>query len=189
MTEPGSQGDALGPLHGVPIAIKDLLFTKDAVTASGTEVMKDFRADFDATVVTRLREAGAVIIGKTQLTEGAYGSHHPSIKAPLNPWSADAWSGVSSSGSGVAVAAGLAFAALGSDTGGSIRFPSACNGLVGLKPTYGRVSLHGAFPLANSLDHIGPMTRMLRTRLESWVSSRALIPRTQTALIPWCLGT
>ncbi|MEC7612089.1 MAG: amidase, partial [Pseudomonadota bacterium] len=125
----------------------------------GTEVMKDFRADFDATVVTRLREAGAVIIGKTQLTEGAYGSHHPSIKAPLNPWSADAWSGVSSSGSGVAVAAGLAFAALGSDTGGSIRFPSACNGLVGLKATYGRVSLHGAFPLANSLDHIGPMTR------------------------------
>ena len=153
------QGDALGALHGVPIAIKDLLFTEDAVTASGTEVMKDFRADFDATVVTRLREAGAVIIGKTQLTEGAYGSHHPSIKAPLNPWSVDAWSGVSSSGSGVAVAAGLAFAALGSDTGGSIRFPSACNGLVGLKPTYGRVSLHGAFPLANSLDHIGPMTR------------------------------
>ena len=153
------QGDVLGPLHGVPIAIKDLLFTKDAVTASGTEVMKHFRADFDATVVTRLREAGAVIIGKTQLTEGAYGSHHPSIEAPLNPWSADAWSGVSSSGSGVAVAAGLAFAALGSDTGGSIRFPSACNGLVGLKPTYGRVSLHGAFPLANSLDHIGPMTR------------------------------
>ena len=154
-----SQGDVLGALHGVPIAIKDLLFTKDAVTASGTEVMSDFRADYDATVVTRLREAGAVIIGKTQLTEGAYGSHHPLIAAPLNPWSADAWSGVSSSGSGVAVAAGLAFAALGSDTGGSIRFPSACNGLVGLKPTYGRVSLHGAFPLANSLDHIGPMTR------------------------------
>ena len=157
--EARQSGAPLGVLHGVPIAIKDLLFTKNVETASGTEVMRDFKPDFDATVVTRLRAAGAVIIGKTQLTEGAYGSHHPSIAAPVNPWSQDAWSGVSSSGSGVAVAAGLAYAALGSDTGGSIRFPSACNGLVGLKPTYGRVSLHGAFPLANSLDHIGPMTR------------------------------
>jgi amidase len=153
------QGEPLGALHGVPVAIKDLLFTKDAVTASGNLVMQNYQSDIDATVVTRLRAAGAVIIGKTQLTEGAYGSHHPALQAPVNPWSKDAWSGVSSSGSGVAVAAGLAFAALGSDTGGSIRFPSACNGLVGLKPTYGRVSLHGAFPLANSLDHIGPMTR------------------------------
>ena len=153
------RGEPLGVLHGVPIAIKDLLFTKGIDTASGTDVMRDFKPDYDATVVTRLRAAGAVIIGKTQLTEGAYGSHHPLIAAPVNPWSSDAWSGVSSSGSGVAVAAGLAYAALGSDTGGSIRFPSACNGLVGLKPTYGRVSLYGAFPLANSLDHIGPMTR------------------------------
>ena len=157
--EARQQGAQLGLLHGVPIAIKDLLFTAGVETASGTDVMRDFKPNYDATVVTRLRAAGAVIIGKTQLTEGAYGSHHPSIAAPVNPWAPDAWSGVSSSGSGVAVAAGLAYAALGSDTGGSIRFPSACNGLVGLKPTYGRVSLHGAFPLANSLDHIGPMTR------------------------------
>lgn len=152
-------GEPLGLLHGVPIGIKDLLFTKGLPTASGTRVMADFRPDFDATVVTRLRQAGAVLIGKTQLTEGAFGSHHPSINAPINPWDQDLWSGVSSSGSGVAVAAGMVFGAIGSDTGGSVRFPSASCGLVGLKPTYGRVSLHGAFPLANSLDHIGPMTR------------------------------
>ncbi len=152
-------GEPLGLLHGVPIGIKDLLYTKGVPTASGTQVMADFCPEYDATVVTRLRQAGAVLVGKTQLTEGAFGSHHPAITPPVNPWDQDLWPGVSSSGSGVAVAAGLAFAAIGSDTGGSIRFPSASCGLVGLKPTYGRVSLHGAFPLANSLDHIGPMTR------------------------------
>ena len=154
-----ARGQPLGALHGVPIAIKDLLYTKGIATASGTLVMQDFHPSFDATVVARLERAGAVIIGKTQLTEGACGHHHPQIPAPINPWDKRAWSGVSSSGSGVSVASGLAFAALGSDTGGSIRFPSASCGLVGLKPTYGRVSLHGAFPLAGSLDHIGPMTR------------------------------
>ena len=159
LDEARKAGKPLGPLHGVPIAIKDLLFTAGIPTASGTLVMKDFVPDYDATVVTRLRDAGAVIIGKTQLTEGAFGSHHPDIEAPRNPWNADHWPGVSSSGSGVAVAAGLAFGALGSDTGGSIRFPCASCGLVGIKPTYGRVSRYGAFPLAESLDHIGPMTR------------------------------
>lgn len=153
------QGQPLQPLHGVPIAVKDLLNTRGVVTASGTVVMKDYVPDDDATVVTRLKEAGAVIVGKTQLTEGAFGAHHPEIEAPLNPWSRAHWTGVSSSGSGVAVAAGLAYGALGSDTGGSIRFPSASCGLVGIKPTYGRVSRYGAFPLAESLDHIGPMTR------------------------------
>ncbi len=153
------QGAQLGALHGVPIAIKDLLFTRGVKTASGTQVMADFKPDYDATVVTKLRDAGAVIIGKTQLTEGAFGAHHPSIDPPKNPWDLEVWPGVSSSGSGVAVAAGMAFGALGTDTGGSIRFPSACCGLVGLKPTYGRVSRYGAFALAESLDHIGPMTR------------------------------
>ncbi len=152
-------GKPLGALHGVPIAIKDLLFTKAEATASGTLVMADFKPDFDATVVSRLKDAGAVIIGKTQLTEGAFGAHHPEIDPPRNPWNPDYWPGVSSSGSGVAVAAGLAYGALGTDTGGSIRFPCASCGLVGLKPTYGRVSRHGAFELAGSLDHIGPMTR------------------------------
>ena len=159
LDERRAAGDALGPLHGVPIAVKDLLYTADAPTASGTLVMRDYRASFDATVLVKLRAAGAVVLGKTQLTEGAYGMHHPRIPVPRNPWNPALWSGVSSSGSGVAVAAGLAFGAIGSDTGGSIRFPSACNGLVGMKPTYGRVSCHGAFPLAQSLDHLGPMTR------------------------------
>ena len=152
-------GEPLGLLHGVPIAIKDLVFTAGEPTASGTRVMADYVPQFDATVLTRLQEAGAVIIGKTQLTEGAFGSHHPAITPPVNPWHPDYWTGVSSSGSGVSVAAGMAFGALGTDTGGSIRFPSACCGLVGIKPTYGRVSRHGVFELAGSLDHIGPMAR------------------------------
>ena len=154
-----SDGKPLGALHGVPIALKDLLYTRGIATASGTKVMRDHIPDEDATVVTRLKQAGAIIIGKTQLTEGAFGAHHPEVDPPKNPWNTAHWPGVSSSGSGVAVAAGLAFGALGTDTGGSIRFPSACCGLVGIKPTYGRVSRHGAFPLAESLDHIGPMTR------------------------------
>ncbi|MDH3641716.1 MAG: amidase [Gammaproteobacteria bacterium] len=154
-----AEGKPLGALHGVPIALKDLLFTRGIATASGTMVMRDHIPDEDATVVTRLKEAGAVFIGKTQLTEGAFGVHHPQVDPPKNPWNSDHWPGVSSSGSGVAVAAGLAFGALGTDTGGSIRFPSASCGLVGIKPTYGRVSRFGAFALAESLDHIGPMTR------------------------------
>lgn len=152
-------GAPLGALHGVPIALKDLLYTKGLPTASGTRVMADFLPEEDATVVTRLLQAGAVIIGKTQLTEGAYGVHHPEVAAPRNPWDPARWPGVSSSGSAVAVSAGLCYGAIGTDTGGSIRFPSASCGTVGLKPTYGRVSRHGAFPLAESLDHIGPMTR------------------------------
>lgn len=159
LDEKQASGEPLGLLHGVPIGIKDLLFTRGLPTASGTMVMQNFCPTYDATVVERLRAAGAVLLGKTQLTEGAFGAHHPDIMPPLNPWNANAWSGVSSSGSGVAVAAGVAFAAIGSDTGGSIRFPSASCALVGLKPTYGRVSLYGAFPLANSMDHLGPMTR------------------------------
>jgi amidase len=100
-----------------------------------------------------------VIVGKVKLTEGAFSSHHPDVAAPKNPWNAAHWTGVSSSGSGVAVAARLAYGAIGTDTGGSIRFPSAACGVVGIKPTYGRVSRAGAFPLADSLDHVGPMTR------------------------------
>lgn len=154
-----SGGATCGPLHGVPIAIKDIIDLAGCVTAAGTTVYVDNVASTSAPIVERLIAAGAVIIGKTQLTEGAYGRHHPDIAAPVNPWHADYWSGVSSSGSGVAVSAGLAFGALGSDTGGSIRFPSAACGLVGLKPTYGRVPRAGVFPLAETLDHIGPMTR------------------------------
>lgn len=148
-----------GRLHGVPIAVKDLCYTKDMPTACGTTIMAGWVPDEDATVVRRLRSAGAVILGKLQMTEGAFADHHPDVATPVNPWHADHWPGASSSGSGVATAAGLCYASLGSDTGGSIRFPSAMNGVTGLKPTWGRVSRHGAFPLSQTLDHIGPMTR------------------------------
>jgi amidase len=146
-------------LHGAPIAVKDLCWTKGVPTAAGSTIHRDFKPSEDATVVRRLREAGAIILGKTQLTEGAYGLHHPAITPPVNPWHAAHWTGVSSSGSGVATAAGLCYGSLGSDTGGSIRFPSNANGITGLKPTWGRVSRYGVFELAATLDHIGPMTR------------------------------
>jgi amidase len=149
----------LSQLHGVPIAAKDLCFSKGVKTASGMPIHRDFVPTFDATVVRKLREAGAVLLGKLQLTEGAFADHHPAVAPPVNPWHADHWSGASSSGSGVATAAGLCFGSLGSDTGGSIRLPSAADGVTGLKPTWGRVSRHGCFELAASLDHIGPMCR------------------------------
>ncbi len=176
-------GETLGPLHGVPIAIKDLLFTQDIPTASGTVVMKNFVPGYNATVLEKLRSAGAVIIGKTQLTEGAFGSHHPNITPPKNPYNREFWPGVSSSGSGVSVAAGFAFGAIGSDTGGSIRFPSACCGLVGLKPTYGRVSRYGVWPLAESLDHIGPMTRTVEDAARIFVAIAGHDPADPTSLV------
>lgn len=153
------KGDIRGPLHGAPIAVKDLCWTKGVPTAAGMTIHANFKPDQDATVVKRLRAAGAVIMGKLQLTEGAYADHHPKIAAPVNPWNSAHWSGASSSGSGVATAAGLCYGSLGSDTGGSIRFPSAANGLTGIKPTWGRVSRFGVFELAATLDHIGPMAR------------------------------
>ncbi len=153
------QGNVRGPLHGVPIAVKDLCWTKGVPTAAGMTIYRDFKPDRDATVVEKLRAAGAVNLGKLQLTEGAYADHHPKITPPVNPWNKAHWSGASSSGSGVATAAGLCYGSLGSDTGGSIRFPSAANGCTGLKPTWGRVSRFGVFELAATLDHIGPMTR------------------------------
>ncbi len=154
-----ARGDIKGPLHGAPIAVKDLCWTTGVPTAAGMTIYRDFRPTEDATVVKKLRAAGAVILGKLQLTEGAFADHHPDITPPVNPWNAAHWSGASSSGSGVATAAGLCFGSLGSDTGGSIRFPSAANGVTGLKPTWGRVSRYGVFELAATLDHIGPMAR------------------------------
>lgn len=154
-----ANGKARGPLHGVPLAVKDLLWTAGVPSAHGMTIYKDHRPAEDATAVRRLREAGAVLLGKLQQTEGAFADHHPQITPPRNPWGDELWCGASSSGSGVATAAGLCFGALGTDTGGSIRFPSAANGITGLKPTWGRVSRYGAFELAASLDHIGPMAR------------------------------
>ncbi len=154
-----ARGQSRGPLHGVPIAVKDLLDTKGYRTAAGTTVLADNVPDSNATVVERLEQGGAVLLGKLQLTEGAHAEHHPDITPPVNPWNEAFWTGVSSSGSGVATAAGLAFGTLGTDTGGSIRFPSLACGATGVKPTWGRVSRAGCFALANSLDHIGPIAR------------------------------
>jgi len=148
-----------GPLHGVPLGFKDLLWTKGVATTAGMELLKDFRPEADATVITRLRRAGAVLIAKLHMTEGATLSHHPSLPRPVNPWSAEHWTGVSSSGSGVATAAGFCYGALATDTGGSIRMPSSANSVTGIKPTWGRVSRYGLIPLSESDDHIGPMAR------------------------------
>ena len=152
-------GNYRGQLHGIPIAVKDLCFTKGTRTMGGMGVLKDFVPDYDATVISRLESAGAVLLGKLNLTEGAMLGYHRDFDVPVNPWNADYWAGASSSGSGVATAAGLCFASLGTDTGGSIRYPSMANGVVGLKPTYGRVSRYGVLPLSETLDHVGPMTR------------------------------
>ncbi len=132
-----------GPLHGIPVAVKDLCYTKGVRTMGGLGVLADFVPEYDATAVAKLEQAGAILLGKLNLTEGAIGGYHPDFEVPVNPWDESLWPGASSSGSGVATAAGLCFASLGTDTGGSIRFPSMSNGTVGLKPTYGRVSRDG----------------------------------------------
>ncbi|HKT87156.1 MAG TPA: amidase [Candidatus Sulfotelmatobacter sp.] len=154
-----SQGQWHGPLHGIPIALKDLIDTAGVRTTAATALLENRVPKEDADVVRRLRQAGAVIIGKNNLHEWAYGgsslvSHFGDVH---NPWDASRIAGGSSGGSAAAVAAGLAIAAIGTDTAGSIREPGALCGCVGLKPTYGRVSSRGIIPLSPSLDHIGPI--------------------------------
>jgi aspartyl-tRNA(Asn)/glutamyl-tRNA(Gln) amidotransferase subunit A len=157
-------GRRRGPLHGVPLAYKDLCFIAGLPTSCGTSTAEYFIAESDCTVVARLRTAGAVTLGKLNMSELALGpfgdnAHHGHVQ---NPWRPGFCSGGSSSGSGAAVAAGLALGAVGSDTGGSIRLPAAACGIVGLKPTYGRVSRAGAMALSWSNDHLGPMTVTVR---------------------------
>ena len=172
-----------GPLHGVPIAVKDLCYTDFAPTAAGMLIHKDFIPPYTCTVVERLERAGAVILGKLSMTEGAFAIHHPGMPTPVNPWRAEVWTGASSSGSGAATAAGLCYGSLGSDTGGSIRFPSAACGLTGLKPTWGRVSRYGVFPLSETLDHIGPMTRTAADCAVMLAAIAGADPRDPTALL------
>lgn len=150
-----------GPLHGIPVAIKDLFETAGVRTTGGSRHFQDWIPDRDATAVSRLNEAGAVTLGKTGMHELAWGSTsvNPFFGAVLNPWCQERHPGGSSGGSATAVAAGLAFAALGSDTGCSIRQPAHCCGIVGHKPTFGLVSKSGAIPLVRSMDHVGPLTR------------------------------
>jgi len=155
------QGRYRGPLHGIPITIKDLFATRGVRTTGGSKLFADWVPDHDATAVARLRAAGAVIVGKTNLHELAYGvtNDNPHFGPARNPWNPRLVTGGSSGGSGLAVATSQCCASLGSDTGGSIRIPSSACGIVGLKPTYSRVSRYGAMPLAWSLDHAGPMTK------------------------------
>lgn len=153
-----------GSLDGVPISIKDLLDTKDMITTYGGRHFQNHAPAMDATAVQMLRNAGAIIIGKTNLHEYAYGTtnENPHYGKTLNPWNRAKIPGGSSGGSAVSVSAGLAVASIGTDTGGSIRIPAALTGVVGLKPTYGLISNHGVFPLAESLDHVGPITKTVR---------------------------
>jgi aspartyl-tRNA(Asn)/glutamyl-tRNA(Gln) amidotransferase subunit A len=154
-------GHYRGPLHGVPVGLKDLIYTGGVRTTMGSAFFKDYVPDYSATVVLRLEVAGAVIVGKTNTHEFAYGpTGDRSYFGPTrNPHDRRRIPGGSSAGSGAAVAANLLYGSLGSDSGGSIRIPSALCGVVGMKPTFGRVSKHGVFPLSWTLDHVGPLTR------------------------------
>jgi aspartyl-tRNA(Asn)/glutamyl-tRNA(Gln) amidotransferase subunit A len=153
-------GRVRGPLHGVPIAVKDLCWTRGERTTGGSKVLADFVPDEDGTVVARLRAAGAIVFGKTNTPEFAYGPLNQYHYGPShNPWDVGRFTGGSSMGAAAALAGGLAPGAIGSDTGGSIRGPAFWSGVTGLKPTYGRVPLRGVVPLATSLDHVGPMAR------------------------------
>jgi amidase len=154
-----AEGNYKGVLHGIPIALKDILQMAGTQMAVGSTILKGNVSGYDAAVVEKLKAAGAVILGKLNLTEFALSGYHPDMPVPVNPWNENYWSGVSSSGSGVATAAGLAYGTIGTDTGGSIRFPASSNGVVGIKPTFGTVSRYGVFPLSHTLDHIGPITR------------------------------
>jgi aspartyl-tRNA(Asn)/glutamyl-tRNA(Gln) amidotransferase subunit A len=155
------KGQYRGPLHGIPISIKDLFATRGVRTTAGSKVLAQWIPDYDATAVARLRQAGMVLVGKNHMHEFAYGvtSDNPHYGPARNPWDSTRVPGGSSGGSAAAVATSQCSASLGSDTGGSIRIPSAVCGTVGLKPTYGRVSRYGAVPLAWSLDHAGPITK------------------------------
>ena len=154
-------GRIASPLFGIPIALKDNYWTRGIRTTAGSRILADFIPDKDSDVAEKLAQAGAILVGKTNMHEFAYGitNENPHYGAVHNPWALERTSGGSSGGSGAAVAAGMCFAATGTDTGGSIRIPASLCGIVGLKPTYGLVSVAGVIPLAESMDHAGPLAR------------------------------
>lgn len=158
------RGERKGSLHGIPIGLKDLIYTKGIKTTMGSQLYKDFLPTHDATVVTKLKAAGAIIIGKLNTHEFAYGTTGDiSYFGPTrNPYDLTKITGGSSSGSGAALASNMCYGALGTDTGGSIRIPASFCGVVGIKPTFGRVSKWGVYPLAPTLDHVGPMTKSVK---------------------------
>ena len=187
-----ARGEHKGPMQGVPIGIKDLCETKGVRTTWGTKILRDHVPTKDCTVVAKLFDAGAVMLGKLQMTEGAFSVHHPEVIPPANPWNGDHWPGASSSGSGVAPAAGMCYGAIGTDTGGSIRFPSGANSVTGIKPTWGRVSRHGVQALADSLDHLGPMCRTAADAGAMFSAMAGVDPNDPTSLeapVPDCLAS
>jgi len=155
------RGRARSPLHGIPVSLKDNFWTRGIRTTAGSKILADFVPQTDSDVAGLLARAGAILIGKTNMHEFAYGitGENPHYGSSRNPWAPERMSGGSSGGSAVAVATGMSFASVGTDTGGSIRIPSALSGIVGLKPTFGLVSAEGVVPLARSFDHVGPMAR------------------------------
>ncbi len=178
----------LGPLHGIPVSLKDNLYTRDFPTTGGAEILRDFQPLQDAAAVASLKKAGAVLIGKTNLHEFAYGvtSNNPHFGAVHNPWDLDRIPGGSSGGSAAALAAGLCYGSIGTDTGGSIRIPASLCGVVGLKPGLGRVSTEGAIPLYTTLDFVGPMARTVADTaalfdaiaLHGTTERKSILPRT-----------
>ena len=182
-SEEAQRGELRGPLHGIPIGVKDIFYTKGMKTTAGSKLLSNFIPEFDATVVSRLREAGAIILGKTQTTEFAV--HDP---APTrNPWNTKHTPGGSSSGSAAAVSSGMCPAALGSQTGGSTIRPAAYCGIIGLKPTYGRLSRYGILPVSWSLDHVGVLTRTVEDAaflLETLAGQDPMDPTTSNLTVP-----
>jgi Asp-tRNA(Asn)/Glu-tRNA(Gln) amidotransferase A subunit family amidase len=176
-----------GALHGIPLSVKDLFWTAGTRTTAGSRVLSEFVPREDATLVQRVRQAGGVIIGKANMLEFAYASFHPDYGPTKNPWSLQRTAMGSSGGSAAAVTSGMDFGSYGSDTGGSIRVPSSFCGATGLKPTYGRASVHGVVPLSSTLDHVGPMARSvadLARLLQPIVGPDPLDPSSASAEIP-----
>ena len=183
----GSKGHRdRGPLHGIPISLKDNIYTEDIRTTAGSKILAKFIPQHDAAVVTKLNEAGAVILGKNNMHEFAYGvtSNNPHFGPVHNPWDLLRIPGGSSGGSAAAVAAGLCYGSIGSDTGGSIRIPASLCGVVGLKPTLGRISVEGVIPLSPKLDCVGPLARTVH---DAALLLEPILPRVKGELSPRAL--
>ncbi|MCC7125373.1 MAG: Asp-tRNA(Asn)/Glu-tRNA(Gln) amidotransferase subunit GatA [Acidobacteria bacterium] len=182
-------GSYRGPLHGVPIALKDNIWTAGLRTTAGSRILGEFVPIDDATIVRRLKQAGAIVIGKSNMSEFAYGAtnSNPHYGPTRNPWDLGRITGGSSGGSAAAVAGGCAYGAIGTDTGGSVRIPAALCGVMALKPTFGRVSCHGTLPLVPSYDHVGPIARSpadLAMLLRALAGHDVRDPTTSTATVP-----